>query len=106
MPTMSPDVFIQIVRFRVTRGRAEPLMQAIFEHLDDWVRRCDGFVSSNFHVSDDGHHVINYAQWRDKAAFEAFRQHPRQFELQGAIAAQAPEQAEADNFALTRSVTT
>ncbi|WP_299652306.1 antibiotic biosynthesis monooxygenase [uncultured Tateyamaria sp.] len=105
MPQITPDVFIQIVRFRVADGQAEPLMQAILAHLDDWVRRCDGFVSSNFHLSEDGLHVINYAQWQDKAAFDRFRRHPRQSELQSAIADQAPERAEANSFSLAKSVT-
>ena len=105
MPEISPVPFIQIVRFRVAAGQGERLMEAIFNHLDDWVRHCDGFVSSNFHISEDGHHVVNYAQWRDQAAFDAFRRHPRQSELQAAIAAQAPERAEANAFALVRSVT-
>ncbi|WP_299048323.1 antibiotic biosynthesis monooxygenase [uncultured Tateyamaria sp.] len=78
MPEISPDLFVQIVRFRVAHGQGDALMQAIFAHLEDWVRDCDGFVSGNFHISEDGRHVINYAQWRDKAAFDAFRHHPRQ----------------------------
>lgn len=105
MPEISPDHFIQIVRFKVAAGRGDALMQAIFDNLDAWVRDCDGFVSSNFHISDDGQHVVNYAQWRDRAAFDAFRRHPRQPELQAAIAAQAPDRAEADAFTLFRSVT-
>jgi len=105
MPDITPDTFIQIIRFKVGPGRAEPLMQAIFHHLDDWVSGCDGFVSSNFHVSGDGQHVINYAQWRDKTAFDGFLHHPKQPALRDAIAAQSPERAEADSFALVRSVT-
>ena len=105
MPELSPDPFIQIIRFRVAEGQAEALMQAIFDHLDDWISACDGFVSSNFHISGSGLHVINYAQWRDKTAFDGFLHHPRQPELADAIAQQRPERVEADSFALVRSVT-
>ena len=105
MPEITTDTYIQIVRFKVTKGQAEPLMQAIFAHLDAWVSGCDGFVSSNFHVSGDGRHVINYAQWRDKTAFDGFLHHPKQSELRDAIAAQSPERAEADSFTLVRSLT-
>ncbi|MEL6464645.1 MAG: antibiotic biosynthesis monooxygenase [Pseudomonadota bacterium] len=105
MPEISSEPFIQIVRFKVTEGHADRLMHTIFGHLDGWVRHCDGFVSSNFHISDDGQHVINYAQWRDKTAFEGFLHHPRQPELRKAIAAQSPDRAEADSFTLVRSVT-
>ncbi|MEM8655709.1 MAG: antibiotic biosynthesis monooxygenase [Pseudomonadota bacterium] len=106
MPEISSEPFIQIVRFKIAKGGAEPLMHAIFDHLDAWIRDCDGFVSSNFHVSDNGQHVINYAQWRDKTAFDGFLHHPRQPELREAIADQAPERAEADSFTLVLSVTT
>ena len=105
MPDLSPDPYIQLIRFRVAEGRAAPLMQAIFEHLDDWVSACDGFISSNFHVSGNGRHVINYAQWRDQTAFDGFLHHPRQPDLADTIAQQRPERVEADSFALVRSVT-
>ncbi|WP_343952843.1 antibiotic biosynthesis monooxygenase family protein [Nonomuraea longicatena] len=35
-----------------------------------------GYVSANVHLSDDGTRVVNYAQWRSKADFEAMRAHP------------------------------
>ena len=105
MPDISPDTFVQIVRFKVAKGQAEPLMEAVFAHLDGWVSGCDGFVSANFHVSGDGRHVVNYAQWRDKTAFDGFLHHPRQPELAEDIAQLAPQRAEADSFTLVRSVT-
>ena len=35
------------------------------------MQHIDGFVSANIHQSLDGKVVTNYAQWRDKAAFDA-----------------------------------
>jgi hypothetical protein len=35
-----------------------------------------GYVSANIHKSLDGTHVLNYAQWRSQADFQAMLQDP------------------------------
>jgi quinol monooxygenase YgiN len=35
-----------------------------------------GYVSANIHKSLDGSHVVNYAQWRSQADFEAMLHNP------------------------------
>lgn len=35
-----------------------------------------GYVSANIHKSLDGTHVVNYAQWRSRAEFEAMLHNP------------------------------
>ena len=43
--------------------------QAVMCHLP-------GYVSATIHRSLDGSHVVNYAQWRSQADFEAMLQQP------------------------------
>ncbi len=49
--------------------------QKLFEYLkqmtDEVVIHCPGFISANFHLSKDGAHVINYAQWQNLADLRA-----------------------------------
>jgi C-6 monooxygenase len=52
-----------------------------------WLCHRPGFISSAFHASHDGRHVINYAQWEDETAFEGFAQDPETEPLQAAIRA-------------------
>lgn len=40
------------------------------------IRTLPGFVSANVHISPDGAHVVNYAQWRSKEDFDAMLVHP------------------------------
>ena len=40
------------------------------------MRHLPGFVSASIHRSFDGAKVVNYAQWRSRADFEAMRQNP------------------------------
>ncbi len=58
--------------------------------VERWVRHRPGFVSSTFHASYDGHHVLNYAQWRTKADFHGFTTDPEGERLTSAIRAVGP----------------
>ncbi|NNU15141.1 antibiotic biosynthesis monooxygenase [Parvularcula sp. ZS-1/3] len=104
MPTITPDLHIQIVRFKIAPEKADGLIEAVRGELGRWVSHCDGFVSSTFHKSEDGQHVINYAQWRDRAAFDAFLQHEEQQALRKVLGAAGAGRAEADSFDLIFTV--
>ena len=84
------DPFIQIVRFDVEPEEQAALIQAIVAEVERWVCRRGGFISSTLHASHDGHQVINYAQWKDEAAFRGFTQDPESVKLQKAIHAVDP----------------
>ncbi len=49
--------------------------QELFAYLkqitDEVVVNCPGFISANFHLSQDGTRLINYAQWRSVADLQA-----------------------------------
>lgn len=40
------------------------------------MKKLPGFISANIHQSDDGTRVVNYAQWRSRAHFEAMMKNP------------------------------
>ena len=104
-PRIEKDLHVQIVRFLVEPGQADDLIGTIRAHIDEWIRHCDGFVSTTFHKSSDGAHVVNYAQWRDRDAFERFRTHPRNSDLIDDIASVEPKRAAANGFEVLFSVT-
>lgn len=79
------DTFTQVVRFDVAAHQQLALINAIAAQVEQWVRHRKGFISSTFHASLDGKHVINYAQWTSRAAFEGFTHDPETARLQKAI---------------------
>jgi quinol monooxygenase YgiN len=79
MTTLNPDAGLTVVinTFRVKPGKAEELLALLETATEETMGRTPGFVSANFHVNDDGSRVINYAQWRSKADFEAMTKDPK-----------------------------
>jgi quinol monooxygenase YgiN len=59
--------------FTVEPDRQQQLVDLLTEAAEQTFRHLPGFVSANIHRSLDGHKVVNYAQWRSKADFEAVR---------------------------------
>jgi heme-degrading monooxygenase HmoA len=55
------------------------LMAYLKEMTEKDVVTCPGFISANFHLSQDGTRIINYAQWRSlddlKAMLARFPEH-------------------------------
>jgi heme-degrading monooxygenase HmoA len=41
------------------------------------MRHLPGFISASIHRSADGTKVINYAQWRSQADFDALKDNPK-----------------------------
>lgn len=98
MPTISPDLHTVIIRFKIAPERAELLIAGVRSELERWVSHLPGFISSTFHRSGDGAHVINYAQWTSAAAYDEFLAHAEHPRLIEAITEAAPERAEGDAF--------
>jgi len=91
MARISEDnTYTQIVRFDVDPAKQDALISAIVKEVERWVCRRPGFISSTFHASFDGKHVVNYAQWSDEAAFRSFGQDPEGERLRAAIHAVDP----------------
>ena len=92
MPVIAEgDTFTQVVQFETAPERQAALVAAIVAEVERWVRHRPGFVSSSFHASLDGRHVMNYAQWRSEADFRAFTADPEGERLGAAIRAVGPE---------------
>ena len=91
MPIISEDnTFTQVVQFDVEPAKQQALIKAIVTEVERWVRHRPGFVSSTFHASLDGRHVLNYAQWRAEADFQGFTKDPEGERLGEAIRAVGP----------------
>jgi quinol monooxygenase YgiN len=60
--------------FTVEPERAGQLADLLTQATEEVMQHVDGFISANIHLSTDGTRVVNYAQWRDAAAFQAMLQ--------------------------------
>ena len=73
--TTSQPVVTLVNVFRLREpGNQQRLVDLLVEATEDTMKRQPGFVSANIHRSLDGTHVVNYAQWRSQADFDAMRQ--------------------------------
>ena len=70
------EVYTLINVFTVAPENQQQLVDTLIETTERWVKHLPGFVSASFHKSLDGTRVVNYAQWKDKAAFELMGQNP------------------------------
>jgi len=106
MPTVAEDdTFTQVVQFEVDPAKQGALIAAIMAEVERWVRHRPGFVSSTFHASLDGRHVLNYAQWRSEADFRAFTDDPEGERLGAAIRAVGPSSGpKAVHYRVMRSI--
>jgi len=75
-PYVRTDVLTVIVFIDVDPERQQAFVDRVTEMITGFTRHQPGFVSSSIHASEDGTRLLNYSQWRDRGAFEAFRAHP------------------------------
>jgi quinol monooxygenase YgiN len=78
MVTLDPasGYVVLINTFEVDPGRAEELLAELSKATEQTMKNRPGFVSANLHVSQDGRHVANYAQWRTQADLDAMMADP------------------------------
>ncbi len=62
--------------FTVKPENHSRLVQLLVEATEKTMKTLPGFVSANIHRSLDGTRVVNYAQWRSQADFDAMRKNP------------------------------
>ena len=70
------DVLTLVNVFTVARENQQKLADLLVEATEKTMKRQPGFVSASIHRSLDGTKVVNYAQWRSKADFEAMQKNP------------------------------
>lgn len=62
--------------FSIAPERQQELTDVLIQATEETIRHLPGFISANIHRSHDGRRVVNYAQWRSRADFEAMLQNP------------------------------
>jgi len=62
--------------FTVEPKDQSTLVDLLGQATDEVMKDLPGFISANIHRSNDGTRVVNYAQWRSRADFEAMMQNP------------------------------
>ena len=70
------EIFTLINVFSVAPDQQQQLANLLIEATEHTMRHLPGFISANIHTSLDGRHVVNYAQWRSRDAFEAMLRNP------------------------------
>jgi heme-degrading monooxygenase HmoA len=78
MATISPgsNILTLINVFTVDPAMQPKLAQALIDATVKTMKQMPGFISASIHKSFDGTKVINYAQWKSRADFEAMTRHP------------------------------
>ena len=66
-----PPLLTLINVLRVEPENQDRVVSLLVSATDQVMSRLAGFVSANIHRSLDGRQVVNYAQWRSRAHFEA-----------------------------------
>ncbi|MET8825526.1 antibiotic biosynthesis monooxygenase family protein [Streptomyces sp. NPDC004610] len=62
--------------FTVTPDRQAELIALLAEATEETMKHQPGFVCANFHASQDGERVINYAQWESEEHYRAMLTNP------------------------------
>ena len=77
MTTLDPNdgYFVLINTFEVNPENIDELVHFLHEASGP-ISKLQGFVSANLHVSTDKRRVVNYAQWRSRADFDAMQKNP------------------------------
>jgi quinol monooxygenase YgiN len=70
------EILTLINVFSVAPDRQQELASLLIEATEETMRHQPGFISASIHTSLDGRHVVNYAQWRSRDAFEAMLRTP------------------------------
>jgi quinol monooxygenase YgiN len=79
MATIEKDknVMTLVNVFTVKPEKQAELADLLVRATEETMKDLPGFVSASIHRSLDGTKVINYAQWRSKADFEALKANPK-----------------------------
>jgi quinol monooxygenase YgiN len=60
--------------FTVEPANQQRLVELLVEATERTMTHMPGFISASIHKSIDGKRVVNYAQWRSRADFQAMTQ--------------------------------
>ena len=79
MTTISPEeeIYTLINVFTVAPEKQQQLVETLIETTEGWVKPHPGFLAATIHKSLDETRVANYAQWRNKEAFDRSMSDPQ-----------------------------
>jgi quinol monooxygenase YgiN len=63
--------------FTVSPDKQTELADLLVRATEETMRHLPGFISASIHRGVDGTKVVNYAQWRSQADFDAMRNNPK-----------------------------
>ncbi|MFF8831209.1 antibiotic biosynthesis monooxygenase family protein [Streptomyces sp. NPDC015131] len=62
--------------FTVAPDRQYELVDLLARATEETMKHQAGFICANFHASEDGERVINYAQWESEGHYRAMLDNP------------------------------
>ncbi|MER7920808.1 MULTISPECIES: antibiotic biosynthesis monooxygenase family protein [unclassified Streptomyces] len=62
--------------FTVTPDRQDELIALLARATEETMKHQPGFICANFHASEDGERVVNYAQWESEDHYRAMLANP------------------------------
>ena len=68
--------FTIIIVFTVKAENANEILNINIKATEGKIQEIDGYVSCNFHLSEDKTKIAEYVQWKSKAHFEAMMKNP------------------------------
>ena len=76
--TLDPSTgyLVVINTYSVEPDRVEDLLNALVLATNEVLRHVPGFISANLHISSDGTHLVNYAQWESGDLLKAAGKRP------------------------------
>jgi len=75
MTEIRKDVVTQITTVKLPPENQDEVLSLMRERAE-FMSTQPGFVSITLHRSEDGSHVVNYIQWRDREQLEAAHKSP------------------------------
>jgi quinol monooxygenase YgiN len=63
--------------FTVSPEKQNELVDLLVRATEETMQHLPGFISASIHRSVDGTKVVNYAQWRARADFDAMKENPK-----------------------------
>ena len=69
------EIITQITTVKVPAGNQAEVLK-LMEERARFMAKQPGFVSISLHRSEDGSHLVNYVQWRDRQQLEAAHHSP------------------------------
>jgi quinol monooxygenase YgiN len=71
----NPDVVTQITTVQLPPDKRDAVVRLMTERAR-FMARQPGFVSVSLHRSEDGSHIVNYVQWKNREQLEAAHKAP------------------------------